>query len=961
MILKPRTLAVSVTLSALALAALWPRSQDLDLIRQRASQPSSGHAKLPKAQELAASPEAVRARLKHLPELRPPELVELVTQALAVQEVKTAVQAQLQLCRLEPTAANRQRLESLLLQSGDPAWALALLDAYPEIWQDSDWDRLAARLATWSNAPRKALAHLKSLFDRAPDLAFGKDILARLDQAEKLAFARKLLARFPDDAGLRRDARDLMLRDGKVDEALGLLQAQVAQQPGSEELHRVLVDLAIGNGKLAIALAELERWVAKHPEDRQAGYELARTYAWNRQPDEAFAAYRRLLAAHPREAESRWREAWLELGEGLEHVDPLWSENLEALVKAEPERRELRRQLAEAKFASGDHAGAIQALKRLAEGPKASPEDRVRLARWLTWYAEPAESLAWIREADRQAALPTDVIEQAAFLAGSAERWDDAAHFTERLVQGSPQDGTLWEQLAMARERAGDLSGATQAWLKAGESPGGGDYHRLSAVALLKRQDRLDEAVTVLSAPTASLAELREWSSLAYQMKRPSEQERALRALLERAPRDGDAQEALGYLLDSQDRGAEALEVWRILVSVAPDRLSARLALGQEALRRNAPNEAAPHVEAALRLAPKAYASRLMEAEWLKAKGDGDAAGRFEALRTENPDEPYLVAAEAGARYAHGEYGAAWRLLKEGSRRFEAEDLKAMALGVRERGASRVGSFGWVEDSALMSRSALGTEVDWNAGDRLRLAAGLAQRTWSGVSAPARDLHLSGRFDEGPWSASGRLGLSDQEGLPFAALQLGARAQSASVRLDVESDRWEESAATVARAGRERKVTAGASWSPWAPLTLGGSVERGMLSLSGMDLGGSGGWTGELGLRAAPESPWGLRYQFRERDWGSAGPLVGLPAKLGYHSALASLSGSAMGWQGELRPGYQWDAASGEGAPVLAGDLSLRWGLANEVGLSGIWSGRSLAQGAAGSYQRLDLSYRWWF
>ncbi|MNT37006.1 hypothetical protein D3C72_1731220 [compost metagenome] len=116
-----------------------------------------------------------------------------------------------------------------------------------------------------------------------------------------------------------------------------------------------------------------------------------------------------------------------------------------------------------------------------------------------------------------------------------------------------------------------------------------------------------------------------------------------------------------------------------------------------------------------------------------------------------------------------------------------------------------------------------------------------------------------------------------------------------------------------------------------------------------------------MGLRAAPDSPWGMRYQFRERDWGTAGPLVGLPSKLGYHSVLASLNGSGGGWQGELRPGYQWDAASGEGAPVLAGDLSLRWGLANEVGLSAIWSGRSLAQGAAGSYQRLDLSYRWWF
>ena len=960
MILKPRTLALSVTLSALALAALWPRSQDLDLIRQRASQPRN-HAGLPPAIDLAATPEAVRERLKHLPELRPPELAELVTQALAVQDVKTAVQAQLQLCRLDPTAANRQRLESLLLQSGDPAWALALLDAYPEIWQDSDWNRLGARLATWSQAPAKALSHLKALFDRAPELALGKDILARLDPAEKLDFARKLLARFPDDAGLRRDARNLMMREGRVDEALDMLQAQVAKQPGSAELHRELVDLAVGNGKLAIALSELERWVSKNPNDHQAGFELARTYAWNRQPDEAFAAYRKLLAAHPREAEARWRKAWLELGEGLEHVDPLWSANLEALAKAEPDSRELRRQLAEAKFAAGDHAGAIQALKHLAEGPKALPEDRERLARWLLWYAEPAEGLAWIRQADARTPLSPQAIEQASFLAGSAERWDDAAHFLERLVQHDPSDGARWERLAMARERADDLPGATQAWLEAAERPDGGEYQRLSAVALMKRQDRLEDAVKLLSAPSASIAELREWSSLSYLMKRPADQERALRAIIARDPQDGEAQESLGYLFESQERSAEALEVWRNLVSIAPERLSARLALGQEALRRQAPGDAAPHVEAALRLAPRAYAVRLMEAEWLKAKGDAAAAGRFAALRAENPDEPYLLAAEAGARYAHGEYGAAWRLLKDGSHRFESEDLKAMALGMRERGASRVGSFGWVEDSALMSRSALGTEVDWNAGDRLRLAAGLAQRTWSGVNAPARDLLLSGRFDEGPWSAAGKLGVTDQQGLPLAGLHLGARAQSASVRLDMESDRWEESAATVARAGRQRKVTAGATWSPWAPVTLGGSVERGMLSLADLDVGASSGWTGDLGLRAAPESPWGLRYQFRERDWGTAGPQVGLPAKLGYHSFLASLNGSGAGWQGELRPGYQWDAASGEGAPVLAGDLSLRWGLANEVGLSGIWSGRSLAQGAAGSYQRVDLSYRWWF
>ena len=960
MILKPRTLALSVTLSALALAALWPRPQDLDLIRQRASLPHHP-AGMPPAIELAATPEAVRERLKHLPELRPPELTELVTQALAVQDVKTAVQAQLHLCRLEPTAANRQRLESLLLQSGDPAWALALLDSYPEIWQDSDWNRLAARLATWSQAPAKALAHLKALFDRAPELALGKDILTRLDPAEKLAFTRNLLARFPDDAGLRRDVRQLMMREGRIDEALEMLQAQVAKQPGSAELHRELVDLAVGNGKLAIALTELERWASINPQDLQARFELARTYGWNRQPDEAFAAYRKLLADHPREAEVRWRKAWLELGEGLEHVDPLWSENLEALAKVEPERRELRRQLAEAKFATGDHAGAIQALKQLAEGPKALPEDRERLARWLLWYAEPAQGLAWIRQADARTPLSPETIEQASFLAGSAERWEDAAHFLERLAQHDPSNGSRWEQLAMARERANDLPGATDAWLQAAERPGGGDYHRLSAVALLKRQDRLDDAVTILSAPSASIAELREWSSLAYQMKRPAEQERALRAILARAPQDGDAQESLGYLLEGQERSDEALEVWRTLVSVGPERLSARLALGQEALRRQAPDEAAPHVEAALRLAPRAYAARLMEAEWLQAKGDAAAAERFAALRAENPDDPYLLAAEAGARYTHGEYGAAWRMLKDGSRRFEREDLKGMALGMRERGASRVGSFGWMESSALMSRSALGTDVDWNVGDRLRLAAGLAQRTWSGVAAPARDLLLSGRFDEGPWSASGKLGVTDQQGPPLAAIQLGARARSASVRLDVESDRWEESAATVARNGRERKVTAGASWSPWAPVTLGGSVERGMLSLSGTDVGGSSGWSGDLGLRAAPESPWGLRYQFRERDWGSAGPQVGLPAKLGYHSFLASLNGSGGGWQGELRPGYQWDATSGEGAPVLAGDLSLRWGLANEVGLSGIWSGRSLAQGAAGSYQRVDLSYRWWF
>lgn len=653
--------------------------------------------------------------------------------------------------------------------------------------------------------------------------------------------------------------------------------------------------------------------------------------------------------------------------------------------------------LAWARERSGDLTGAIAAWKRRLA--IAAPNSaRVQAARLLEAAGKPDEAYRWVAPVGS-----VDGLRLRVRLASALERPDEALTALRALVALRPDESSARLALADGLARRGDRAAARlQCELALARAPGDAEVlvgvaARMLAFGTPGRREALMNRLASLPRPGPEALRL----LASYEQGRsPERAARWLDALHQQVTGDAaswllrgdlaarlgqarlaeeaytmslayavpgrvDEQEARAMALERLGRTEEALGAWHALADAAPERLAAPLALATHYLQTGDLNEAQLYVDQARAAAPGGFEGRLLAAQVHLARGNAaDALPLLAALHAEAPRSAFITATEAQAHARLGQL----RLAHE--RAFEAaaiapadEGLRAMARAYREQGANRVGVEAGTEALGTLVRTRTGVGAEVAVDDRFRLGGALKRLDWTGA-AFAQEATLSARYRTGPWRADAQVALANQGGMPqapFGQASLRWAGSHAAAGVGLGEARWEESIQSVQGAGRERRAGLDLSWRPVEPVTLRAAADVGALSLHGAPVGTATTLVGEASARVSATSPWSLNYAWRDRRWGQAGAMVGLPAGLSTHTVAVGFNAGQGPWRVEVQPGYVLEMLTGSHAPSVSGALVWEPGLASELRLSGAWSGVNVLQGGSGDYRRLELTGHWWF
>lgn len=1041
----------------------------------------------------------------------PDVLAKLREIAVMAGHLDTAVDSQQRLVSIAPTSRNGQKLVDLLLESGEAGGALLAMERHVPV-DGVAWRMRAMELAEWAGDHGRAATHGTVAYLDKPDQALGKQVVNHLNAAKLVDRAADLATdmqkRWPEDAEIRKLHRTMLAAAGRMEELEALLRADFAAAPNDPDAVEALTDHLLAQGDRGEAIAELNKFSVRNPVARGVRIKLARVLTWDGKMEEARGVYVGLHRDAPGGAADRpWREAWLGISRPVDDATREGLANLKALVAIDGKRLEWRRRLAAAHLEVGDLATAIKEQRALCADARAGRADRLALADWLAWAEKPVDSLAVLHQELERAPLPEDVLRTAVERAAQVRRWTDATRFLQALTVLKPRSGDAWEMLASAREAAGDLGGAAEAWHKRNRLDGSDPNRRLTEASLQLRAGRPRQALAALQErpAKASVAELRYRAALADRMglladevvalrgvvaKKPNDPEIhvALAGTLERMGKDAEAAQALdralalrpddqellvavagkhvygrepekaaplvarlaglprvggdglrvvadyyetrdagraaqaldrihaaesgdagtwfrrgelaasardgvvavkaferaasmgkssgdaafreagAYALQRLGREDEALAAWKAIARAFPSRPGAPGALARLYLARGDLAGADDALTALEHVEPRAGATKLLRGEYLVAVGRGaEAAEVLAGVPPEDPDAPFAAAAEALARHHEGDFKrahkASVRAIAARPDDFGVQDLYRLT---REGSADRLGARVSIQNYAGLDRQKLFATGLKRWGDRLSLHVEAGRVAFGG--AGSQEVGATLAAEGGSWrvSARGAAATPLDPATSAAPVVMGrlealAHGYGLEVKAHAAQERWEEVDAAARAGGLERSVGAEVAWRPIPQVGMLLAGQLGRVGLNGYEAGVTSTMLAEASVTPGADSPWTARYQYRHRAWNDAGPKVGLPTALPFHTGAIVYAGRAGKVRYEVAPGALQDLASRSIAPVVSGGVSVDLGHDAELNVSAGWGGRAVAIGTEGTYKGVEVNGAWHF
>ncbi len=290
---------------------------------------------------------------------------------------------------------------------------------------------------------------------------------------------------------------DALQAEGRLDQAVALIQSAASAEPRTPALWSRLGLLLADRGHLAAAAAALDRALSLTPAAGSAAYNLARVKLLQGRPQDALDLLDRALALAPdfALAHSNRGVALLALARA-EQAIPAFA----AAIALEPTLPEAQRGLAAARLSTGDLAGAVEA------------------------------------QADAAALVPADPV----------------------LLDGL---AALQLQLAARIQAAGDLAEAVRLTLLAARAPGRRVEALITGSDLMERLGRFQEswemAREAAQADPASPHALNNLGVACLRLNRHAEAETAYRAAIALSPDHADAHHGLAFTLLKQGRWSE--------------------------------------------------------------------------------------------------------------------------------------------------------------------------------------------------------------------------------------------------------------------------------------------------------------------------------------------------------------------------------------------------------------------
>jgi predicted Zn-dependent protease len=176
----------------------------------------------------------------------------------------------------------------------------------------------------------------------------------------------EILTLQPTDVDLRWELADVLMRDGRGNEARAVLQEGLALTPNAPKLHYGAGLAALQEGAATQALAAFDRAAVQAPELPNLQFQRGQTFEMLSRPDDALAAYGAEVRRQPRHFMAHFSRARLLAASGAapdEIIEPL-----RAALEARPGAPEVELFLAQVLVDRGDPSDLPEAERLASSG-----------------------------------------------------------------------------------------------------------------------------------------------------------------------------------------------------------------------------------------------------------------------------------------------------------------------------------------------------------------------------------------------------------------------------------------------------------------------------------------------------------------------------------------------------------------------------------------------------------------
>ncbi len=515
--------------------------------------------------------------------------------------------------------------------------------------QDLLFKLLVAEFAVQRNRPDAALAAYMDLARRVPDPQLAARtariaVYARRE-GEALEAARLWVNKDPADTEGRQVLAGLLLRDGRLDEAVQHLEATLNSPalPANEKF-MVVANLLGGEKNKALALQAMERLVANRQHDAEAQFAYALLALKADRLSEARQAMERALEIKPVQTPTGMTYIGILQRQGdLRRIDA-W---MQTVIRDHPDQSDLRtaygRLLA-------DHKRYDEARAQFEALAETQPDNaEVQFA--LGLLSVQSQDFDRARGHFLKLTGHEQYRDEARYYLGQIEA--NAKHYQEavRWYSSVGQGETYFDaqlHMALTHARQGDLAQA-EAQLRRIEPGSDQQKDRViqAQAEIYSEQGRYSEAMRIYDQALGDRYDaelLYNRAMVAEKMGRLDLVERDLRRIIARDPDHAQALNALGYsLADRGTRYPEALALIQRALALSPDDFYTLDSMGWVLYRLGRLKEAEAHLRRAFTLrADPEVAAHLGEVLWMLGERDEARAIWARGLETSPGDRKVL-------------------------------------------------------------------------------------------------------------------------------------------------------------------------------------------------------------------------------------------------------------------------------------------------------------------------------
>ena len=472
---------------------------------------------------------------------------------------------------------------------------------------------------------------------------------ARLGKRERAkALVDGVLKRTPDHVSATLSLARLEATDGRLDEALAMVQRIVARDERNADALEGLAQLQLyGKKDLDAADATYKRLLAVVPAHAPAHAQRVAIALARGDRAAAAAAQAAMQAALPRHPQTRLTEAQIAMANG-DHRRA--SDLLLNLLKGAPDNPQVLILAGQAALALNDTSSAIGMLQKAAQVAPDSVLGKTVLARAYLRGGQPARAVQTLTPAVIQAPLDPEALRtlaEAELLSGQPAR---AEVLFQRALKAKPGDPGLRAAPAMSQLRKGQTAAAITELrdLARTEKDPTGD---LALISVLMNQKDADGALTAIAGLEAKLPQSPQPDVLRGQVKLEQGDRAAARTHFDAAlKKDANylpAAQGLAQLDEREGRLEQARQRYADILQREPKNVGAMLAVVQITVRGGgAAAEVDKLLDEAIKVAPSDPLPRLVRIRVLAERRDWKSAlNTAQSAASALPDNTDVLAA----------------------------------------------------------------------------------------------------------------------------------------------------------------------------------------------------------------------------------------------------------------------------------------------------------------------------